>query len=390
LRARLWIGVVLGLGTGPAVGCDAPREGPGPLHGGAPEARPPAPGDCRSGGSPRALAHCGDVVAVLDGAGFGSLQGAVDAAPAGSTVWLCPGTFRDSARLADRILRLEAARPGATTLVGDGRLLDVHDSALALRGVDLRGGRSAGPGGAIRSERSDLVVTCATIAESVSSLDGGAISSVDGSLRIVDVAFRDNAARHGGAVRVAGTAGATDWFERSTFDGNRAREAGGAIALESSDGAWIEDCAFDDNEAGRGGAIAARSAAAPGITVVDSRLEGNVADTAGGAILLDHGGAADVSIQDTVIAGGVARSGAALAVTARVEGGVVAFVGGRVDDNRASSDGAAIEVDGAARIRFTGGDLGAGATDNEPADVVVNGEAFDGGDDVDLTLPESD
>ncbi len=376
-----------------------PAEPPDPEPTEPPITTPPEPEGCAAGGNDDARGRCtSGAVAVFDGEAFSTLQGAVDAAPNGSTVWLCPGTSTEGIVLDERVLRIEAALPGFGRLDGGDqrRLVDIEASQVTLRGFAIRDGRESAEGGGIRSRNgSSLRLECMTIVSCGSAVAGGGVASIDSELVVEDVVFRGNQAQVGGAVRVVGsTADRPARFLRADFDDNRADSGGGAIAVghEAVDVLIVEDSIFERNETGgRGGAITVLGIAAPIVSVVGGEFDNNAATQMGASLYLGHLGPADVTLQSTRLEDGESPLGSAIAVSNVVAGGTVALVDVDVIDNIAGPTHGAIQTEGTAvRIACTGCDLGDSVFDNLPHDVVIEGTAYDYDDDqVDFVLPTS-
>ncbi|GBG70663.1 hypothetical protein CBR_g7964 [Chara braunii] len=117
------------------------------------------------------------------------------------------------------------------------------------------------------------------------SASGGALSASLAKAFIDKCIFRNN--------RAGGNGGALDFSDtgitvrRSQFVGNRASGSGGAIYTFTEDYGRIEDCIFDGNSAGSGGALALRKNI--GIWVRKSTFRSNKASDQGGAIYFSRG-----------------------------------------------------------------------------------------------------
>lgn len=378
-----------GVGDLPVPGVPDPVDPPPP---------PPEPADCGDivGSAEMAKACAPGVVAMVADQPFDDLQDAVDAAPDGSTVWICPGNYDDDTiELVDRTLTIEAVEYNDVYLDGDreDRLFDIRGSgAVTLRGFEIQFGRSVTSGGGIRNRGTDLTLHCMRFDDNFADLNGGAVHSSDASLTVEATEFRRNLANTGGAVRVNTPSDRQTRFVRTSFDDNVATTQGGALAIGSidADPVTIEDCEFDDNQAGgRGGAIAAAGSATPTLTIMRTQFEDNSANAAGGAISLDHGGPADVTLISSELRRNAAQHASALGVGERVEGGTVAFIDTVFFDNVASDpQGAAIQSPGATGLIFTQCDLGDGGRDNAPNDIVFGNDTYNEEGPVDLVLVE--
>ncbi len=358
---------------------------------------------------------------------YADVQSALDAATAGDTVAVCPGTWTGTLRVSTPDLVVRGYGAGTTTLDGAGRGTTLEVLASRLTVVDLRvtGGTTAGSGGGIRADKSDLRLCSVTVdgneagsgggvyvgmgslevADSrfdgnTADYQGGAIDAgsallsivggqfeanasgyaggavfgaVEGGMGVYTTTFVDNRTGYeGGAVAVNGsTSGAGACFVDTVFTGNEADYAGGAV---SSNG-WgamtfgYETCTFDGNYAAfGGGAIAYQQWGTDTSVTVSTSFTGNVAGDHGGAIDLSGGwGILDAAFHDTIF-----DANAALLAGAIQAGGVgterVLLVDSTVTANSASWAGA-LYIDGTTTVDVRNTDFGSGTSDNVPEDI---------------------
>jgi predicted outer membrane repeat protein len=222
-------------------------------------------------------------VAMVDGVAYEDFQAAVDAAPEGGTILVCPGEHEaDMVVPKGRSLSFDAIYAGSveTTLIGvdSHRMLELEPGAIVtVANLTFSGGYVDGlrddDGGGFGDD------------------DGGAVRANDADLFISDCVFRANSAKsEGGAIY------AENWskdahtllVERTRFERNVAIESsGGALetgAYSSGDlDVSLSDCEFSKNQAeGSGGAIEAHRGSP--LTISGSHFYDNFASSDGGAI----------------------------------------------------------------------------------------------------------
>ena len=200
-----------------------------------------------------------------------------------------------------------------------GGAMDVQDSASAsLVACSFVDNRAHTKGGGLRAYDSAEVSCDSCSFEGNTAPEGGAVDvSVDASFNDLDGFYEDNEATNGdgGAIRVADEAEL--YIEGTSFEGNLARESGGAVSVDDpgDQDIFLVGAAFTSNTAatGDGGAVAVTSDAnlwldlaqfnlneaslgwggavsfdpdSPGFTleVTDCSFEENSADDGGGAI----------------------------------------------------------------------------------------------------------
>ncbi len=268
---------------------------------------------------------------------------------------------------------LDAGGPGTTISAAsdlESRMFEVNDLSdatfehVVVTGANLTG--SDGLGGAVLNAGA-LQLTNTRFVDNrvaVTNGGGGAIAS-SGTLAVNGSTFADNRASgaslanpaSGGAIRIL--AGGTAQVSGSDFTGNEATRIGGAIAVEDASIA-IADSTFggtgsgDANVARSGGAVSigGDESSASG-TISRSRFEGNRAEPLGEGATASYGGAiyvtiAEVTITDTSIldnvadtnGGGIGIFGSSAEFTAEVS-----LVRSTVADNRAQNEGGGVSID---------------------------------------------
>jgi hypothetical protein len=428
--------------TAVAPGTTPPAEdpgGPGPRDPGtdttpatAPEVLPSVP--CSLSPDQARLDGCADgpFAATVDGHGYDTVQGAIDAAGAGETVVVCPGRWLETVEI-DGGKHLEAAdpTPGATVLDADGapHAIDAGADAV-LVGLGATGANQGG----VPHGGGTLELRCATIANNDGGYSGGGIATF-GTLVISESMISGNTANYSGAgidavsaksvtisdstflLNDSGYQGggldvgnADTTLTRVTFDHNHADNDGGGMRFgDFAKGTLtVADAVFVGNRADHGGgAMSLGTFATDAIEITGSTFDGNHADADGGAIVF--AGGVDATIAASSFTGNDANKGGAIEVV-----GQAPFGGGslRLDDvtfesNTGSTDAGALGTDqnsaavtivgtnvvahrnaggaGAGAVVLwsddaldcTGCDFGDAADDNTPADAVKAGSAYD-------------
>jgi hypothetical protein len=250
----------------------------------------------------------GGSVAMLDGVEYLDLQTALDSAPDGDTVFVCPGLHDADVSIDDaRTLTLASYTGNSedTILTGGGthRILGVSGGGSAtVQNITFeQGAAGTAPtvsyegGGAIAAVGSDLHVEGCSFLENVTSRDGSGggvlFFSYSDDPRTVEVTgclFEGNSAGDGGgAAALTGVIVVSD----SEFRENSGN-AGGALSLRAPYGggpsdeddppAEVSGCTFEANEGRYGGAVNSSD-----LALTASTLTGNTSDRDGGAIYME-------------------------------------------------------------------------------------------------------
>jgi predicted outer membrane repeat protein len=328
---------------------DAARPDPGPPDAGPPDASPPD-------AEPPPLTVCPDGTAL-----FATVQAAIDAAPAGARIVICPGTYAEHLVIA-KPLRIEAESPHAVTIDGGGELLvpaiDVRvvpaaAGEVVVSGLVVRGGR---PG--VSCDGANLTLDRLLVTANRGTRGGGvSYLGCDGAIHASTITG-NHAADGGGVAIVGGAAG----IQGGELSANHAINSGGGLYLEGDgriDGTLIAENTTDN----KGGGVFVYQHAPVIANVV---VRGNTAVADGGGMLLETSSAQVVdgvfednrSILDDA---GALRLHSA---TARIErcrfasnraagdGGAIkvshaesAFVDLVFEDNEAAGNGGAVELD---------------------------------------------
>jgi hypothetical protein len=261
--------------------------------------------------------NCGPCCTVCpSGCEFATVQAAVDAAPEGSTVRVCAGTFTgDAGRVViGKNVTLIGAGKEETRLSGEGasdqRVVDVAPGAVVtIRGPTVTGGKHAAEaGGGVRNQGRLTLVDC-LIGEN-SAVVGGGVFNHDGSVLTLEecTVGANSASDLGGGIY--DSTGAALTLRGSTVTHNSAEHGGGLYSHDAS--VSMTDTTITGNTASRGGG---------GMRVYDGsvvltrcRLEKNTASSpsggAGGGAYVSNGGTltlddSDVTENTAIVGGGI-------------------------------------------------------------------------------------
>lgn len=256
-------------------------------------------------------------------------------------------------------LRDNQARQGGAIYVAEDGGIRVKDSAI----LDNRGDEEGG--GIYLASGAELEMINTRFEDNVADI-GGALFSADGAEIVIEGGdWVGNGARLGGALSVSGQADLA--ISGLGFQSNVAEEAGGAIMLEYiGDTVLVSECTFVDNQVERGVGGAISGGHGVDLRVEDSLFEGNQASN-GGAI--DNVEGARTRVEATSFVDNLAiESGGAI----RVKGGTDQQFSLKVADsffggNQAGTYGAALASLGADTLWLEGSEL------------IGNGGAYGGG-----------
>ncbi len=201
--------------------------------------------------------------------------------------------------------------------------------AVSISGLHLLGTAFEEGGAVVDSHHSNTVLTiegCLVTGGSTGgSFDqGGAIRADRASLVVRDSTFIGNEAHAGGAIWAGGFGGNTVTIEGSTFEGNVAESDGGAVLLETQEGgaSGVIGSTFVGNRAGdRAGAMYAETSEESTLRIANSTFTGNQSSADGGALDLE-GDELSQTIESSTFAGnratGAGAEGGGIA-SARIE-----------------------------------------------------------------------
>ena len=220
---------------------------------------------------------------------YRAVQGALDAAAPGDTIWIARGTYR----IQEARAPVARPRPGQKLLGGfEGDERTIEERPLPAVGTVFNGDRLADGRTVDDSER--LIIAANGIQLDGLQLVNGYRTARDGEggaglwledvddVRVVDVSFSVGFAHFGAAV---GCVASSARFERVEFRRNIAAGAGGAVHGLAGCALSLTDVRFDQNDAVLdGGAIALEAAST--VDVLRADFSAGKADFNGGAIAL--------------------------------------------------------------------------------------------------------
>ncbi|WP_187781891.1 choice-of-anchor Q domain-containing protein [Gimesia chilikensis] len=165
-------------------------------------------------------------------------------------------------------------------------------------------------GGAISSLNGILTIQNSHITGNSASVNGGGVNSFDTNVTILNTAMSMNTAgKDGGAI--LSTFDDHLRIENSTISGNQAISFGGGIAIKSGHSTILQSIISGNTSSGSGGGISYNSSNGQDTpTILNSTITGNSATQNGGGIYGFFTG--DIEIQNSIVAGNSAGSGAQL------------------------------------------------------------------------------
>lgn len=230
---------------------------------------------------------------------FMSVQSALDAAPAGGTVDVCPGIHAVSlVHDSDVILQSYAGDPEDTVIAPErGRSLQITATSVSLRGLTFRGGHGDYEGGNVLVSASILRVEDCIIEDGVADYGGGGMAwssrrGTRGDAVIRNTIFRNNTADYeGGGLKTSGWSPYDLLIEETTFEGNAAGYQGGGLALsntasesEESTVRFLKSSVIDNFADYEGGGMTVGMRSVATIDIEESEFSANEATYEGGAI----------------------------------------------------------------------------------------------------------
>lgn len=271
----------------PDAGPNDPDSGTPPDGNGAPDASVPVDG---VPGMPDAMPGMPDAMAAVlqvcaSGAPYTTIGSAIAAAPAGSTIEICPGTYNEHLTIAGKPLHLRGVSGAGATFLdagGQGTALVVsatQGSGVVIEGLTIRNANAAGRGGGLRCTQSILCVRDATF-EDNRALEGGGLSAHACEIDLVNTAFKRNRATEQGGGAYITSGGGT--LTGGIFRENQGKRGGG-LATFGNDYV-VRDAVFVANRATvQGGALHYSGSG----TIENNRFEGNSSLWIGGGLYID-------------------------------------------------------------------------------------------------------
>ncbi|MCB9792437.1 MAG: hypothetical protein H6741_06880 [Alphaproteobacteria bacterium] len=336
---------------------------------------------------------------------FSALQEALDAAPEGARVLLCPGTWGPGV-MAVNGLTLEGWGAPEEVVVdggGEARTLSFEPEcwpdqcALTLRSLSLTGGVST-RGGALAFGFGLLTLEHVRATGNAAE-SGGALSVDFAEVRAEDVTLSGNVAEEGGALAMGDSQVVGDGLEIAgntatrgggvwgwSYDGyasselhgahvhqNTADEGGGVFVYGTArHGAdlLVVDSLIEDNEARVGGGFF-EDTDYGSLGVEDSVIRGNHASEAGGGVALSVGGL----LQGTEILENEAPIGGGLAAASAQRVDLIVQLGGGAMQGNVADEGGGLRVYGGDLVILHAVDFG--GPDNLPEDALLEDLSLD-------------
>ena len=187
---------------------------------------------------------------VVGGAGFTTIQSAIDAAPEGAEILVAAGSYAPIDLSSRGITLRSIDGPASTSISGDGvqRCFSMQSAALGetvIDGFTFREGHADCGGCARITLASPRFLNCRFL-DSTGFVHGGAIALHGAAATFADCQFSGNLGGMGGAVWTEGEPSTgVALFERCTFSENEAGSIGGAIL--NSGQIELRDCVVERN-----------------------------------------------------------------------------------------------------------------------------------------------
>ncbi|MFH0777417.1 MAG: right-handed parallel beta-helix repeat-containing protein [Candidatus Eisenbacteria bacterium] len=212
---------------------------------------------------------------------YETIQKAIDAAAAGDTVLVAPGTYKENLVLTYKAVSLISSKGAQKTVVDAGRR-DIAlrcymvDSTATIQGFTFKNGQGMHGGGVFLSVSSPRVIDNVFTADSATY--GGGLCVMWSNSVIEGNTFVDNRASYGGGLYTMFLAPKID----SNLIANNRAEIGGGLYFARSSEARARGNVISGNRAQRGGGMIINTASP---IIEQSLLENNEAKEDGGAIL---------------------------------------------------------------------------------------------------------
>ncbi|MBR0310290.1 MAG: right-handed parallel beta-helix repeat-containing protein [Paludibacteraceae bacterium] len=217
------------------------------------------------------------------------LQEAIDATPAGTTVYVQAGTYYGNFTMKDGVNVSGGWNEDFTSQTDYSTILDANNSGRVVTqsaafsnltvwsNLTIQNGNVTGTGGGVTLCKNGKLSHC-KVKNNTCTTQGGGIYCDDSSAGVIidDCIISGNTANQGGGLRIRGT------IQNSTIENNTITDAGGGIHLQ---GATAINCIVRNNTAKAGGGIRAY-----GGTVKNCTIEGNSTTTSNtGGVYLQVG-----------------------------------------------------------------------------------------------------
>jgi hypothetical protein len=262
---------------------------------------------------------------------YRTLQGAIDAAAPGETLWVAKGVYRGPFVLKKKLVLFADAGPESTFLDGGDSVRVLHVEGLnggGIVGFGIRGGKAVAGGGIYCLRDTSFSADYCVFTK---NWESGISFWLSSAVKVADCEFRMN---RGSALQMNQSTG---FILRSKFIDNSGTGGGGVYLNESELFVPMRDCLFEGNRAEDtvGGGIFADSSRA---TLANCTFRRNSSAVAGGAVAAIR--RAFISVSRCVLAENrAAQAGAIHADGAQLLVGLSIF-----DRNTATAGGGAIGV----------------------------------------------
>lgn len=243
-----------------------------------------------------------EVVVCASGGDFTTLAEAIEAAPSGTGIEVCPGTYAERLTIETKAIHIRSQGDSSDTILdagSSGTAVTVKGAStgigVTLEGFTIQNGLSATRGGAVRCESSTFTAIDVVAKSNKASQGGGGLFATDCELVVSESRFELNkGGQQGGGVLVMNGSGTID---KTVFADNEAVRGGGMYLLEGA--VEIIGSRFERNSAAlQGGALFHKSDA----LVESTEFVDNTAGWTGGGVYVDQHQAVfrDVLVQGSV------------------------------------------------------------------------------------------
>lgn len=268
---------------------------------------------------------------------YPTIQSAIQAAPAGTTVVVAPGVYRENL-LIDKALILQSSGGPNNTVIDGGALASVISvrgtgrEAVTISGFKITNGASlfsngGGSGGGIYLDSVQATVVNNVIERNVSCLGTG-IGTTAATVQIKANKIRSNVqdpgcfGANGGGIFLNGDGGAASVISENMISGHRIGGYGGGVAVNAVNNINISSNLITDNHAADyGGGLMVSGGTA---TISSNVFSGNTATGAGGGMALFAAEPANkLRVRENLLQGNQAADGAAVMLLAYYDKGIV-------------------------------------------------------------------
>jgi hypothetical protein len=252
----------------------------------SPPMQPNSPGegvDCEGGVVVDGVCRPCDVCA--SGCSFATVQVAIDAATAGATIAICPGTYAENLTIAKDVRLVGAGAgtdPRATIVRGTGAtsVVKTKTANVVLQNLRITGGR--GDGGGISNLGTTLKVIGCTVSENTDpGASGGGIYNT-GHLDLIESTVTANESASGGGIYTVGR-NAILQLTNSVIRENTANDGGGMFVHDGAEVRFDAASRVTGNTAKMAGGGAFVSTTAGRVSLVSSaNVSSNTPTNCGG------------------------------------------------------------------------------------------------------------